>query len=62
MNKKLCPIHHFYYNGVECPLCFEERIKRMENKYVHTTQKQKEEKSEEITDDLLKKLKEKFSA
>jgi hypothetical protein len=59
MSKILCSIHHFYYNGVECPLCLEERVREMENKFVKK-ETVKKEKQKEITDDMLSKLKSKF--
>lgn len=59
MGKILCSIHHYYYYGVECPLCLEERVKKMENKFVKK-ESVKKEKPKEITADMLSKLKSKF--
>lgn len=63
MEKKLCSVHHFYYRGVECPLCLSERIGRMESKYVNKQPKSKtDEKNPEVTDDMLGMLKAKFGS
>lgn len=63
MEKKLCSVHHFYYRGVECPLCLSERIGRMERKYVDKSSKPNEdEKKTEVTDDMLDMLKTKFGS
>ena len=63
MEKKFCSVHHFYYRGVECPLCFSERIGRMESKYVNKASKPKsEEKKSEVTDAMLDMLKSKFGS
>lgn len=34
MNKKLCQIHHLYFKTRECPMCLEERIKKLEDKFL----------------------------
>lgn len=60
MNKKLCPIHHLYYKGIECPLCFEERVKVMEAKFMSHKDAVKKEPNI-VTFDMLDKLKEKFN-
>ena len=33
MSKNFCPIHHYYYEGIECPLCSQERFERYAKKY-----------------------------
>lgn len=63
MEKKFCSVHHFYYRGVECPLCLSERIGRMEEKYVEKPSKpKKEDRKSEVTDDMLDALKAKFGS
>lgn len=63
MEKKLCSVHHFYYRGVECPICLSERIGRMEEKYANKSSKtKKDETISEVTDDMLDKLKAKFGS
>lgn len=63
MEKKLCSVHHFYYRGVECPICLSERIGRMEEKYVEKSSKpKKEDRKYEVTDDMLDALKAKFGS
>lgn len=64
MNKKLCPIHRLYFKGVECPFCLSERLKKFEEKHQSTDNKavNKRDKSKEVTEDMLNKLKAKFSS
>lgn len=70
MVKKLCPIHHYYYTSVECPICMQERLHRLsvqfstDNKSNNESVKHKDEndKTTEITADMLDKLKNKFSS
>lgn len=66
MGKKFCSIHHLYYNGVECPMCLDERVKRMEEKFVKRPKEEKKEskqsKSNVVTDDMLDRLKAKFGS
>lgn len=63
--KQICPIHRFSYNGDKCPFCEKERIDRLAQKYVmveHTKPKEtKKTESEEITEESLNKLMEKFN-
>lgn len=64
MDKKLCSVHHLYFKGVECPLCLEERIKRMEEKFAKNDEvvPKKKNATKEVTEDMLNKLKEKFGS
>lgn len=64
MNKKLCPIHHFYFKGVECPFCLSERLKKFEEKYQSNGDKMtnKKDNPKEVTEDMLAKLKAKFGS
>lgn len=62
MNKKLCYTHHYYYNGVECPLCLKERISHMNEKYGITVNTKDDNPLSDITDSMLDKLKEKFNS
>lgn len=61
MEKQLCQTHHLFYNGLECPLCREEKIKRMAAKYVKKHQSAtKNEKQNNVTEEMLGQLKDKF--
>lgn len=63
MIKVLCPIHHYYYNGTECPLCAKERNIKLGDKYVTKTAKTPQNAKEVgISEDMLGKLKEKFNS
>lgn len=64
MNKKLCPTHRLYFSGVECPLCLEERVKRMEEKFTKHNEvvPKKKDTQKEVTEDMLDKLKAKFGS
>lgn len=64
MDKKLCSVHHLYFKGVECPLCLEERVKRMEEKFAKHNEVVPKEKDnpKEVTEDMLDKLKAKFGS
>lgn len=61
MAKKLCPIHHLWYGGMECPLCMQERIQKLEKKLVKTKQVIPVEPIE-VTPDLIAQLKEKYNS
>lgn len=65
MSKNFCITHHFYYEGVECPLCQQERYSKMADKYakkmVEENPKSKKETDREITESDLIKLMEKFN-
>lgn len=55
--RKFCSIHHYFYNGNECPICFQERIQ----KFQVSEKKTKEKKSDkEISEEMLKKLVDKY--
>ena len=67
MEKKLCPIHHYFYQSDECPICKKERILKMamrwssnhmDNQGKHS---EKDEDKIEIMDEMLEKLKEKYN-
>ena len=57
MEKKLCEVHFFKYSGVECPFCVQERVSKFLVKKPETEKKV----SGEITEDMIEKLKNKFS-
>lgn len=61
--KTLCPIHHLFYNGAECPLCKQERIDRYSQKFGKKTGEKKpvEKEDREITENDLQKLIDKFN-
>lgn len=67
MEKKLCPIHSYYYSGNECPICAKERLEKMASRWVPEnidSQKERFEKKKnknENMDKMLEKLKEKFN-
>lgn len=58
--KILCPIHHFFYSDVECPICLKERTQKLSDKYLSTNKKHTNGKSD-ISENMLLKLKEKFN-
>ena len=63
MEKQLCQTHHLFYNGFECPLCREEKIKRMAAKYAKKQQRTtKTEKQSNVTEEMLGQLKDKFGS
>lgn len=59
--KKYCPIHHYYYSGNVCPLCASEKYSKMMESYKTVEQPKKIKKVDEVTDDMLSKLKDKFN-
>lgn len=67
MEKKLCPIHRYYYSGNECPICAQERLQKMASRYVSENMDSSKERFEEKKnknenmDEMLEKLKEKFN-
>ena len=66
MEKKLCPIHHYFYQSDECPICKKERIQKMamrwSSKHMNNQEKHSEKDKDkiEIMDEMLEKLKEKY--
>lgn len=36
MEKKLCPIHRYYYEG-ECPLCKQEKLEKLAKRFVENS-------------------------
>lgn len=60
--KKLCPIHHFNYSGEKCPFCEKERINNLVNRFKETKKSQSVVSEREITQDDLKKLRDKFNS
>lgn len=58
--KKFCPTHHLYYQDVECPMCRQERVQHMSQRYTTNSEEPKEERKEINEDDLMK-LVEKFN-
>ena len=63
--KTLCPDHHLFYMGSECPLCRQERIERYSQRFCHheveKPVKKEEKKDREITEDDITKLMNKFN-
>lgn len=59
--KQICPLHHFFYNGENCPFCEQERIERLTQKFDKHVSESKKDKTHEITEDDLEKLKQKFN-
>lgn len=63
--KTLCPTHHLFYMGNECPLCRQERIERYSQRFCNHMEMKPEvkkvEKDSEITEDDLSKLMNKFN-
>ena len=63
MSKNFCQIHHYYYEGIECPLCSQERFERYAKKYSNRSYQnieKQENKTREITQEDLNKLVDKF--
>ena len=66
MEKNLCPIHHYFYQSDECPICKKERILKMAMRWSSNHMDNQEKHSEkdedkiEIMDEMLEKLKEKY--
>ena len=65
--KTLCPTHHLFYEGMECPLCRQERIEKYTQKFaqhqpVKEIKPKKTEKKREITDEDISKLMNKFNS
>lgn len=57
-DKQICNIHRFAYSGNKCPFCEQDRIKHLAHKFY----KPKQVKiNNEVTDDDLEKLKQKFN-
>lgn len=63
--KTLCPTHHLFYQGVECPLCRQERIEGYSQRFSsHQFVEKKQVKTDKdraITDDDISKLINKFN-
>lgn len=63
--KTLCPTHHLFYSGFECPLCRQERIDRYSQRFCHheveKPVKKEEKKDREITEADLSMLVNKFN-
>lgn len=66
MEKKLCPIHYYFYESNECPICEKERIQKMAmrwpSKHMGTQEKhlEEDESKVETMNEMLEKLKEKY--
>ena len=54
--KQICPLHHFFFNGNNCPFCEQERIERLSQKFDNKMSQIKKEKTHEITEDDLEKV------
>ena len=39
--KQICPLHHFFFNGNNCPFCEQERIERLSQKFDKNTSEAK---------------------
>ena len=61
MSKKFCPTHHLYYNGVECPMCLQDRVSKLEKHYTPTQEPKKIQEEREITESDLEALVNKFN-
>lgn len=59
MFKNFCTTHHFYYTGHVCPLCEKERIDKMAKRF--SGKEKQEVKEEEVTDDMLQLLVNRFN-
>lgn len=59
--KTLCPTHHLFYMGNECPLCRQERIECYSQRFCNHVEVKKTEKDREITENDLSKLMNKFN-
>ena len=53
MDKKYCQLHHYFYSEIECPFCLKERVKKFSVNKIN--------KNNEITENDLNKLVEKFN-
>lgn len=54
--KKFCNTHSFYYSGVECPCCLQDRLARLSKAKGERIEKKKEEPTEEALNNLLAKF------
>ena len=54
--KKFCKTHHFFYHGVECPLCLKERVAKMT-----VCHKNNDNNPKEATETDIQKLLDKFN-
>ena len=62
MIKKLCSIHHLYYNGDVCPMCISEKYDNLYNNSVHKNRTiQSTNGNNIVSEETLLKLKAKFS-
>ena len=43
--KQICPLHHFFFNGNNCPFCEQERIERLSQKFDNNVSQIKKEKT-----------------
>lgn len=60
MNKnyrKFCPTHHYFYNGNECPFCFQERINKIK---IPETKPMINKNDKGITEEMLQNLVNKY--
>lgn len=57
--KNYCEIHHLYYKGDVCPLCLAEKHNNLLRKNTKSEGKN-EKKDEQVTDEMLDKLKKHF--
>ena len=59
--KQICHLHHFFYNGENCPFCERERIERLSQKFDKNTSEVKKDETHEITEEDLERLKQIFN-
>lgn len=60
--KEICTIHRFYYSGRECPLCAQERFRKLSHRFpIQEKTESKPNRDREITNDDLNRLVNKFS-
>jgi hypothetical protein len=57
--KNICPIHRYTYTTRECPFCKKEREERIKQLYAEEIEAY--EKSQQITNDDIARLAEKFN-
>lgn len=65
MEKKLCPIHRYWYVGNDCPICRQEKMVRLSKRYIENSfygNYGKETVSNEPTEESINKLLEKFNS
>lgn len=59
VKKSLCNIHHLYYQGEKCPMCEKEKYVNMSKQY--NVKNDVSDEKEELNDDYIMKLSQKFN-